>query len=424
MKPNFKVILPIIGGIVFTAFALSTVGINDAGYRTVIQYPNGGINIKFDPGWYFDWGGRTTVYKDVITYDFDEELNDDDEAGTIETQGIKVRYQDGGEGAVFGKVQFTLPDDEVTMRELHNTYRSNNGLANKLLKPVTREAAQLTAGLMTSEEAYAEKRADYGNDTRAQVENGKYRTRLETKTVDVATGRFDENGAPVMDTQETKVPVIMMGSDGLPRHEKSAIKDLGLGIVGFQITNWAFEQRTLDQIQAKRQANMAIITAQANANKAEFEKLEVIAEGQKNVEASRYEEEKEKIRQIVIAEREASKRVIEAQANVSVNEQNKLAAAEDLEAAKLEKQATIARGEGEARAKELVMQADGALQRKLDAYVAVQQRFAEAIEKQSWVPHISMGGNGSANGGENASQLIQLLEAKTAKDLSLDTSVK
>ena len=46
--------------------------INDAGQRTVIQYPTGTLEVRFEPGIYMLWFGRSTVYRDVITYDFDK----------------------------------------------------------------------------------------------------------------------------------------------------------------------------------------------------------------------------------------------------------------------------------------------------------------------------------------------------------------
>ena len=49
------------------------------------------------------------------------------------------------------------------------------------------------------------------------------------------------------------------------------------------------------------------------------------------------------------------------------------------------------------------------------------ERFAEAIEKQKWVPEIQMGG--MKDGGNTAMTLIDMLSVKAAKDLSLDMKV-
>ena len=46
----------------------------------------------------------------------------------------------------------------------------------------------------------------------------------------------------------------------------------------------------------------------------------------------------------------------------------------------------------------LVMQADGALQQKIDAYIKVNERYAEALEKQKWVPEVVMGSQNNQTG--------------------------
>ncbi|MGH8474481.1 MAG: hypothetical protein ACRER2_01700, partial [Methylococcales bacterium] len=67
--------------------------------------------------------------------------------------------------------------------------------------------------------------------------------------------------------------------------------------------------------------------------------------------------------------------------------------------------------------------ADGALATKLEAWKAVHMRYAEAIEKQKWVPDIQLGG-GSQAPGSAANDLIEMLKAQTARELRLDMSVK
>ena len=52
---------------------------------------------------------------------------------TIDQEGIPVRYQDGGTGTIYGKARFNLPQDEKTMLELHKAFRTNKGVALKLL---------------------------------------------------------------------------------------------------------------------------------------------------------------------------------------------------------------------------------------------------------------------------------------------------
>ncbi len=121
-----------------------------------MQFPTGTLFVKFTPGIYFNAFGSTEVYWDVFTYDFDKEGSAGKKnENSLVASGIAVRYQDGGIGTVFGKARFALPNDEETMIRLHKDFRDRFGVAQKLIRTVTEESMNLTAGLMTSEEAYA-----------------------------------------------------------------------------------------------------------------------------------------------------------------------------------------------------------------------------------------------------------------------------
>jgi len=402
--------LAILGGV--TLMAPQLAGINDAGNRTVIQYPTGTMVLQFEPGLYPLWFGRSTVYRDVITFDFDkpEAMG----STTIDQEGIPVRYQDGGTGKIYGKARFNLPQDEMTMLDLHKSFRSNTGVAMKLLKTVTEEVQNLTAGLMTSESAYAEKRGTFIEWSRDQLQNGKYKTRLErTVQTDESTGKSVEKNVPVVD----------YGENGLAIHLNNDLKTYGILVSGYQITDWDFEDKTLDQISAKREATMAIITAIANAERAKQDAITAEEEGKANVMKAKYEKEVEKERAVVDAEKSKQVAVISAAQKVEVARQNKLEAEQKKFAAAEYKQEQVLRGEGDAAYKHLVMKADGALQQKLDAYITVNERFAEAIAKQKWVPEIVLGG-GTGGSGNSASDILSLFMTKAARDLSLDMKIK
>jgi len=386
-------------------------GINDAGERTVIQYPTGTLLVKFSPGIYFKAFGNTEVYKDVITFDFDKE--DAITQSSLNYTGISVRYQDGGTGKVFGKARFALPDNEEQMIRLHKDFRSNDAVAHKLIKALSEESMNLTAGLMTSEESYAEKRGIFTQWAEEQIASGKFFTELKSVVEEEK------------DTKERivrNIPVIKYGTDGQPLHHASDFKNYGIRVSGFQITDWDFEQKTLDQISRKREATMGIITAKADAERARQEALTAEEQGKKNVMVDRYAKEQEKIQAVVDAEKEKEVAVTKAMQGVLVAEQAKLEAEQKRLAAVAYKQEQILRGEGDGEYKRLVMSADGALTAKLEAWQAVHMRYAEAIEKQKWVPDIQMGGNSGT--GSAANDLIEMLKAQTAKELKLDMSVK
>lgn len=410
-KVLMRLVLPAILFIVFLFVMPFLIGINDGGMRTVIQYPSGGMHVKFSPGVYFQAFGKVTEYTDVATYDFDEDIAAT--GATVDQKGIKVRFQDGGIGTIFGKARFNLPNDEDMMINIHKSFRSNNGLGYKLLKSVTEEAMTLTAGLMTSEDAYATKRGIFSEYAREQIEKGKFATELVETVIEDETGK----------ATSTMIPVIRKTKDtNLAIHLDSDFKKYGISVDGFQLNNPDFEGSTLKQISAKREATMAIITAKANAERAKQDAITAEEQGRANVITAQYEKEVEKKKAIVVAEQDKEVAKLAAEKLVEIAKQSKFEATEKKLAAVEYKQEQTLRGEGDGAYKRIVMEADGALAQKLNTYERVMSAFATEFAKQKWVPEIQMGSD--AKGGNSAADLISLLTAKTVKDLDLDMSNK
>lgn len=362
-----------------------TTGVNYNGYRTVVQAPSGYTYVKFTPGFYFQMFGTTETYPDIMTFDFDKTTTDDD-AKSINQLGIIVRYQDGGTGTIFGQGRFVLPSDEATMLLVHRAFRSANGLAYKLIKPTTEEKVNLTAGLMSSEEAYTAKRGTFIEWSRDQIQHGKYKTTLKTMEA-----KEEGTEKPVY----KEFPVIELGADGHPVYLENDFKLYGITLSGFQVVDWDFEQKTLDQISAKRTATMAIITAKANAERAKQDAITAEQEGLKDVTVAKYTREVEKQKAVVDAEKDKEvaltkalqdKAVAEtgAQREVKVAEQGKLEAEQKKLAAAEYKQEQQLRGEGDASYKKAVIEADGALAQKLNTYERVMATFAKEFAKQKW----------------------------------------
>lgn len=409
---SLKLVLSAVSAAVLGVGLVMTAGINDAGNRTVVQYPNGTLLVKFTPGYYLKWFGESTTYRDVITFDYDKGVPDG--YSSLDQQGIAVRYQDGGTGTIYGKVRFSLPNDEGTMLSLHKAFRSNDGVGNKLLKAVTEESMNLTAGLMSSEAAYAEKRGTFTQWAEMQIKGGKFKTELtQVRTQDEVTGKYVTKN----------IPEISFGEDGLPIQYVSDFTAYGINVTGFQVTDWNFETTTLTQISEKRKQTMKIITAKATAEAAKQEAITAEEQGKANVMTAQYTEEVEKIKQVVIAEREAEVAVIAAKQQVDVAAQNKLQAEQKKLAAVEYKEEQILIGEGDGERKRLVFEADGALQQKLETYENVNALYADAVSKQKWVPEVQMGATTSGGEGSAAMTLIDMLNVKTAKDLSLDMSL-
>ena len=373
------------------AIFLFSAGSNSTTERTVYECPTGAKGVVFDNGMFFKPFCKTTSYNHVIT----TELAGD---------GISVRYSDGGKGNVDGVVRVSLPTDEETMLELHSAVRNDEGLRNKLIYPEVKQALNLTAGLMTSEEAYESRRADFANWATEQIESGVYKTYKS----------------------ESDETMILRDDAGMPVHNRSPFTKYGIDVAGFQVTDWGFEPATEKQINQKREASMAQITAKENAERAKQEAIMVVEQGKKAEAEAEYQQRV--IAQVAIqeAEREAQVAVIEAQKIKDVNSLALEAAKIDVQTAKEEKVAVSTRADGEAYAKKAVILADGALTQKLEAMVQMNRDNANAYAKRA-VPStlMVMGGEG-ANGNLDAqtAAFMSANVAKSIKALNVDLKTK
>jgi hypothetical protein len=110
---------------------------------------------------------------------------------------------------------------------------------------------------------------------------------------------------------------------------------------------------------------------------------------------------------------------VEAQTKVKVAEQDKLQQKIAYEGAILEAKKIKEMADANAYAKQRIMQADGALEMKLNAQVEVQRAWADAFSKYTGavVPQIQTGGGPTSNG---ALSFMDVMTAKTARDFALD----
>jgi hypothetical protein len=98
----------------------------------------------------------------------------------------------------------------------------------------------------------------------------------------------------------------------------------------------------------------------------------------------------------------------------------------NFERAQIDASAKIVTAEADAKARELAIQADNALQSKLDAEIQIQRVWADAYAKRA-VPQIVFGGgkDGAPVGSDSEVQtFFNLMNANAAKNLSYDRKVE
>lgn len=376
-----KTIASAVTAALIVLFAIVGTTHQDAQEILITQGASGSLTVYSTPGWHFAPFSKTTYYDRRSSYEFES----------------PIRFNDGGQATMKGSIQFEIPTDEKTLIDLHSKYGSQEALKTQLVQRVVDKAVFMSGPLMSSRESYAEKKSMLVSDVEDQITHGVYQTRQhDVKTTD-----------PISGAEKTVTNVEIVTDDkGLPRRQEEAVlTPFGIRTFNFTIAEIDYSKEIEAQIASQQKITMQVQTAIASAKQAEQRALTVAKEGEANAAQARWEQETIKAKAVTAAQQELEVAKLETQK------------------AEQEKQAMILKAEGESEYKRKIINADGALQQKLQAYVLVNQAYAKAIAdyKGNWVPGTVFGG-GSATGG-GAQDLVNLLTAKTARELSLDTSV-
>jgi len=380
MRLTLSAILTIVGLLVLILLGSNVFENLDARKVMVVQSPIAGkLTWHVTPGIKTQMFGKLTKYDKRESYVFE----------------IPVRFNDGGHGKMIGSIQYEMPIDPKHLTDLHVRFGSQKAIETQLIQTIVNKSIYMTGPLMSSKESFAEKRNYLLSYVEDQIQNGVYKTfQKEVKTNDPLTG-----------VEKTVTIVEIALENGVPlRQDKAVLQEFGIRTFNFAISSLPYDDAVEKQIQQQQKIAMDVQTAIASAKQAEQNAITVAKEGEANAARAKWEQE-----------------VIKAKA-VTKAEQEKEVAKLEKEAAEFTKQKLILEGSGEAEKKRLIMAADGALEKKLDAWIEVNKVYAEAVKGSSWVPSIVMGGDHKA--GTGASDLINLFMAKTAKDLSLDMTVK
>lgn len=393
-----------IGGIVGFSVLMNAMTWIDAGEIVVIQSPlSGALKVVSEPGPTWQGWGTVTHYARRQQIVFARAKSKVDES-------IQVRFNDGGHANVSGIVSWEMPLAVDAVVKLHKEFRSVDAIDKQLVQPAIIKAFYLTSPLMSSTESYASRRTEFLQLFEDQLRNGVYKTRtISVKEPDPITG---------VEKTVSKVELIM-DDKGIPvRAEDSAFGIYKISVLPATITALDYDPEVERQIGQQRDAVLAVQGAQANAKKAEQDAITAKSNGEAQAAVARATQEAVKATEVTKAEKERDVAIITAQKDRDVAKLQQ-------EAAEFTKQQNILLGQGDAERKRLVMNADGALEQKLAAYVSVSQFYANAIAQHqgSWVPSVVMSGPQVGSQTNGAQQLMEMFSVKAARDLALDMSL-
>lgn len=376
--------------LLFIIGAFSLVGNVSANQIAVVQYPTGTLRCITTQGPFMQAFGTVTKYDRQDTYSFSTAADQ----GAKDDESIAVQFSDGAHGKISGTLAWQMPTACDQVLKLHGVTGSQAAVEQRFIRPVVEKSVYFAGPLMTSKESYSERKGELLSDIEDQMTNGVYRTQIVTaKEPDPITGQ-EKTVSHVMRVQNA--------AGVFARQDSSPLNEYGIRTYNLEI-KVAYDKAVEDQIQEQQRLAMSVQTAMATSKQAEQRVLTVAKEGEANAAKAKWDQEVVK-----------AKLVTEGESKLAV-------ATLDNNTAEQYRQATLKRADADATYRKRVMEADGALQQRLDAQVRIATVMADAIKNHpgSWTPNVVMGSNGTGSGGSSMQTLIDLMTVQAAKSVGL-----
>ena len=261
----------------------------------VNQYPfTGHMAYWTKPGLEWQWFGRTTKYYKTQQFWFGGKDVEGESHGTP----IKVIFNDASVGYIYGSLRVILPTDEEHLRMIQTAYNGMDRLMNDLVAQNVVKVIYSSGPLMSAFESYAEKKNDMVFYITDQLTNGVYKTTVrEEESVDTFTGEVKMVKVASLVSNEN-------APNGYVRSEKSPFSSYGVVIDQVSITEITYDEKVNQQIQTQQQANMSIQTKKAEALAAQQDAIKAEAEGKAAAAKAKWEQEKIKATEVTKAEQE------------------------------------------------------------------------------------------------------------------------
>ena len=381
-----KSILGIVLGVVAFLFFIGSFFIfedADKSKNYVCQMPiTGNYKVWTDGGLQVQMFGNVESYSKTSQVEFSGvEKNEMGYVGVGRTPAAALTFNDKGKGMIVGSFRVVLPTDHQNMSKIQRDFGSEDALIDNLVRPTLYKVVTACGPLMSSLESVSDTRTDLIAYITDQLNNGVYKTKaVKIEVLNDLTGEMETRSQSII-LEDLNAP------GGYARQEISPFSQYGITCGLVSILDIKYDAATQDQIDAQKQANLAVITSKTKSIEAMQRTLQITEEGKAAAEKAKWEQEREK----AVA-------VTKAQQEFEVAELNAKKAKQDALRIKYE-------GEAKAEANKALVLAGLTPSEKAEYEYKTKVGVAEALAKTVW-PKIVMGGYG--NGGNAAMDVIAL----------------
>ena len=362
----------------------------DKSKNYVCQMPITGEYVVWTDGG-LQWQGMGNVrdYSKTSQIEFsDLQRNEGGYVAVGDNPAAGTTFNDRGKGFIIGSFRVVLPNDEKNMMAIQRDFGSEKALINNLIRPTLYKVVTACGPLMSSLESVSETRTDLTAYITDQLNNGVYKTK--TTKVEVANEITGE--------KETRTQAELIADEKAPggykRQETSPFSLYGITAGIVSITDIKYDAATQQQIDAQKQANLSVITAKTQAAKAIQETITIEEQGKAKAAQAKWDQEREKAVAVTRAEQE--REVSRLAAEKAEFDKKRIVAQgqAEAEANRLKVQAGLTPQE----------------RAEWDYKTAVGVAEALANSKVRWVPEIMMGGQGSNSSAMDAVGLNMMMD--------------
>ena len=362
----------------------------DKSKNYVCQMPiTGEYHVWTEGGFQMQWFGNVESYNKTSQVEFSGlEKNESGYVAVGKNPAAALTFNDKGKGMIVGSFRVVLPSDKQNMEKIQRDFGSEDALINNLVRPTLYKVVTACGPLMSSLESVSETRTDLIAYITDQLNNGVYKTKSEkTEATNELTGETEiRTTAKIIEDPNSP--------SGYKRQEVSPFSQYGITCGLVSIIDIKYDAATQDQIDAQKQANLAVITSKTKSIEAMQKTIQIAEEGKAAAEKAKWEQEKIKITEVTKAEQE--------------REVSRLAA----EKAEFDKKKIIAEGQAEAEANRLKVAAGLTPQERAEWDYKTAVGIAEALSNSQvrWVPEIIMGGTSGSNNPMDAVGMNMMLD--------------
>ena len=362
----------------------------DKSKNYVCQMPVTGEYVVWTDGG-LQWQGLGNVrdYSKTSQIEFsDLQRNESGYVATGENPAAGTTFNDRGKGYIIGSFRVVLPNDEKNMMAIQRDFGSEKALINNLVRPTLYKVVTACGPLMSSLESVSETRTDLTAFITDQLNNGVYKTK--TTKVEVLNEITGE--------KETRTQAELIADNSAPggykRQETSPFSQYGITAGIVSVVDIKYDDATQSQIDAQKAANLSVITAKTQAAKAIQETITIEEQGKAAAAQAKWEQEREKA--VAVTKAEQEREVSRLAAEKAEFDKKRIVAQgqAEAEANRLKVQAGLTPQE----------------RAEWDYKTAVGVAEALANSKVSWVPSVMMGANGSNGTAMDAVGLNMLME--------------